>query len=192
MRVQSGCSSFVSLGYTNRWSGRVEDEVPSSEAGARAAQLSRSATVTTFRQRFSIMPDTVYVVVGMLGSSAIYLASSALLEALGLLHRLPLAPQPGLSICVSLANGLLAYSMFKAVGWVRPVVVVLPLVAYPFEHGFGLPAHWSQSGFDLLASALVLPACAIYCLYINRCASDWFRSSGSRSPNTSRERTRDR
>jgi hypothetical protein len=33
--------SATSRGLTNRWSRRVEDKVPSSEAGVRAAQLNR-------------------------------------------------------------------------------------------------------------------------------------------------------
>jgi hypothetical protein len=33
----------MSAGLTNRWSGRVRDKVPSSDAGVRAAQLKRYA-----------------------------------------------------------------------------------------------------------------------------------------------------
>jgi hypothetical protein len=128
----------------------------------------------------------------MLILCALYLSVSAFLEVSALSRRLPLAPGPGLSFCISMANCLLAYSMFKAVGWARPLVVILPLAAYPLEYGFRVPAHWSQSAFELLASALVLPACAIYCLYMNGGAIAWFRGGRSLPPNTSLERTRER
>jgi hypothetical protein len=137
------------------------------------------------------MPDTIDVVVGMLVLSSLYLASAAVLEGTGLTDRLPLAPKPVLSLGVSLANCLLAYSMFKAIGWVRPVVAVLPLGAYPLEYGLNAPAPWSEQGFELLASALVLPIAAVYCLYINSAAKRWFQAKAPLSPNTSLERTRE-
>ena len=37
-------SPTLECGLTNRWSGRVKDKVPSSDIGARAAQLNREAS----------------------------------------------------------------------------------------------------------------------------------------------------
>jgi hypothetical protein len=39
--VQMGSFGTTNSGLTNRWSGRVRDKVPSSNIGARAAQLNR-------------------------------------------------------------------------------------------------------------------------------------------------------
>lgn len=104
----------------------------------------------------------------------LYLTTAAVLELSGWVTRLPLAPAPWLGLAASLAIFGLVVGLFNAVGWVRPLVALVPLAAYPLEYGLRVPELRSIQSLELLAVLVLMPAAVIYYLYFEKSARSWF------------------
>lgn len=130
--------------------------------------------MTSFRQRFSMVPDHVDTVICGLGIAAIYFSVAAFLEWEGWTGRLPLAPAPWLGLTASVINACLIIGLFYGAGWVRPLVAMVPMVAYPFEYGATVPKLLSLQSFELLASFALFPAAVAYLLYGRSSTREWF------------------
>jgi hypothetical protein len=118
-------------------------------------------------------------VIVALAIAALYFVLAAVLELLEITGRLPLAPTPWLGLCVSMINLCLVIGLFNAVGWVRPLLILLPLAAYPLEYGFSVPKLLSIQSAELVAAGVLMPAAVIYYLYLERSVRDWFSTPHS-------------
>ena len=135
--------------------------------------------MASIRRSIAQLPDAVHTVVIALSVAAVYFAAAAALELTGLTSRLPLAPAPWLGLGASLVNCLLIVGLFNAVGWVRPLVALVPLAAYPVEYGLHRPDLISIQSAELLAVLVLMPAAVIYYLYFDADARRWFSATQS-------------
>lgn len=124
--------------------------------------------------RISIMPMTVLPFFAGLAVAGLYFAASGIIELAVDGSRLPFSPPAPVALSVALANAIISFCIFRAIGWIRPLVAVVPLVAYPFEYGFPSTPSLSIQTAELIVSLLVIPFLSIYCLYVSQSGKDWF------------------
>jgi hypothetical protein len=131
----------------------------------------------SMRHRLANLPDAVHTVTVALVLTALYFMTAALLELSGLTRRPPLAPQPWLGLSPSLVNVGLALALVWGLGWIRPFVVVVPMVAYLLEYGFTVPDRFSLQAAELVALVLLMPVAVFYFLYRQENVRRWFSSN---------------
>jgi hypothetical protein len=124
-------------------------------------------------RRVSTMPMTVLPFFAGMSVAGLYFGVSTIIE-LVTGSRLPLAPSVPIALSVMVANALISFCIFRAIGWIRPFVAIVPLVAYAFEYGNPAALSFSVQSAELVASFLAIPLLSIYCLYMSQSGKDWF------------------
>jgi hypothetical protein len=130
--------------------------------------------MASVRQRLSELPDPVHTIVVALSLSVLYFTAAVVLELSGLTGRLPLAPKPWLGLGASIVTIGIVVGLFRAAGWVRPLVALVPLVTYPMEYGLNVPTFASVQSLELLAVLVLMPAAVVYYLYFEPSSRLWF------------------
>jgi hypothetical protein len=120
------------------------------------------------------MPMTVLPFFAGLLGAGLYFGGSAINEFVFGGSSLPFAPQAPVALSVMAANVIISFCIFRAVAWVRPLVAIVPVVAYIFEYGAPRGLSVSLQTAELLASFLTIPLLSIYCLYISQSGKNWF------------------